>query len=75
MYEWITAIITAAASIVRAISTAITARIQRRASRKQLIVEVLNKVVIPLLNKIENYESKCELFKRSQLTVTEICRS
>jgi hypothetical protein len=31
-----------------------------RASRKQLIVEVLNKVVIPLLNKIENYESKCE---------------
>jgi hypothetical protein len=63
MYEWITAIITAAtvaASILTAISTTITARIKRHASRKQLIVEVLNKVVIPLLNEIENYESKCQ---------------
>jgi hypothetical protein len=36
MYEWIIAIITAAASIVTAISTTITARIQKRASRKTI---------------------------------------
>jgi len=52
--------ITAAASIVTAISTTITARIQKHASRKQLIIEVLNKVVIPLLNKLKIMRSKCQ---------------
>jgi ribosomal protein S17 len=68
MYEWITIIITIIAPIVTAVSTAITAicvaitaRIQKRASRKQSVIEVLNDVVIPLLNKIEIYErSKCQ---------------
>jgi phage-related protein len=64
MYEWIAVIITAitaATSIITAISTTITARIQKLASRKQSVIEVLNNVVIPLLNKIENYEkSKCQ---------------
>jgi hypothetical protein len=53
MYEWIIAIITAAASIVTAISTTITARIQKRASRKQSVIEVLNDVVIRFLTKLK----------------------
>jgi DNA repair ATPase RecN len=61
MYEWI-AIITAVALIITAISTAITAKIEKRVSRKQLIVEVLNDVIIPLLNEIERYESKCQYY-------------
>ncbi|MCC6055627.1 MAG: hypothetical protein LM583_03010 [Desulfurococcaceae archaeon] len=72
MYEWIIAIITAVASIVTAISTTITARIQKRASRKQSVIEVLNDVVIPLLNEIEKYESKCQYVGQVDISTSSI---
>jgi phage-related protein len=56
MYEWIAVImtaITAATSIIAAIRTTITACIQKRASRKQSVIEVLNDVVIRFLTKLK----------------------
>jgi phage-related protein len=64
MYEWIAVIITAitaATSIIAAISTTITACIQKRASRKQSVIEVLNEVVISLLNEIENMRANVNM--------------
>lgn len=60
MYELLIAIITAAASLVAAISAAITARIQKRSWRRQRVIEVLNELVIPLINMIISYKSRCQ---------------
>jgi len=59
MYEWITAI-ASATTIVSTIIAALHYYTQRHASKRQSIIEVLNDIVIPLLNKIEKYESKCQ---------------
>jgi hypothetical protein len=60
MYELLIAIITAVASLVTAINTAITARIQKRSWRKPRVIEVLNEFVIPLINMIISYKSRCQ---------------
>jgi hypothetical protein len=64
MYEWIN-IITVIASIATIIGTIIAARhyyTQQCISRRRLIAEVLNEVVVPLLNEIKRYESKCQYY-------------
>jgi hypothetical protein len=64
MYEWIN-IVTVIASIVTIIGTIIATRhyyTQQCISRNQLIAEVLNEVVVPLLNEIKRYESKCQYY-------------
>jgi hypothetical protein len=62
MYELLIAIITAATSLVTAISTAITAHIQKRSWRRQRVIEVLNELVIPLINMVIviKYKSRCQ---------------
>jgi len=64
MYEWIN-IITVIASIATIIGTIIAARhyyTQQHISRRRLIAEVLSEVVVPLLNEIKRYESKCQYY-------------